>query len=172
MIFYYHMIYSPETDKQVRYCSRLQSLQSLRLQQINMYNNTYSVHDNVLMLCQARLLCLLASYERLPVSTSGYQLLISSPSPPGGSGSPTFPIFMVASFPPWSMHTLLPLSVTGTMIYFLCLSDLARESWSGLQYRRDPVTTVTKSVLITKCCSLVKKDRRSCVISETILETS
>jgi hypothetical protein len=32
MVFYYHMIYSPETDRHVRHCSWLQSL---RLQQIN-----------------------------------------------------------------------------------------------------------------------------------------
>ncbi len=86
MVFYYQMIYSPETDRQVRHCS---CLQSLKLQQINTYNDTYSVYDNVLMLCQARLLCLIASYERQPASTAGYQLLISSP--PGQAGSPSFP---------------------------------------------------------------------------------
>jgi hypothetical protein len=109
MVFSFHLIYSPETDRQVRHCSRLQSL---RLQRINIYNDTYFVHDDVLMSCRARLLCLLASYERLPASTAGYQLLISSPPPQGWPGPPPSPIFMVASFPPGSTHTLVSLSVT------------------------------------------------------------
>jgi hypothetical protein len=75
--FYCHMIYSPETNRQVRHCSWLQSL---RIQQINAYNDTYSVHNGALMSRRARLLCLLASWERLTVSTAGYQLLISSPA--------------------------------------------------------------------------------------------
>ncbi len=82
MAFYYHMIYSPETDRQVRHCSWLQSL---RLQQINTYNDTYSVHDEALMPRRARLLCLLASCERLSIFTVGYQLLIFSPTRRAGS---------------------------------------------------------------------------------------
>jgi hypothetical protein len=88
MVFHCHMIYSPETDRQVGHCSRLQSL---RLQQINTYNDKYYVHDDVLMSCRASLLCLLASYERLPASTAGYQLLISSPPPPWAGRVPLLP---------------------------------------------------------------------------------
>jgi hypothetical protein len=92
MAFYYHMIYSLETDRQVRHCS---GLQSLRLQQINTYNDTYSVHDEALMSLRARLFCLLASCESLSVSTVGYNCLSSlppgkpgPPSPPGIHGDP------------------------------------------------------------------------------------
>jgi hypothetical protein len=111
MVFYYHMIDSPKTDRQVRHCSRLQSLRS---QWINIYNVTYSVHDDVLMLCRARLL---ASYERLPASTAGYQLLIPPPPPLGGPGPPPSPIVMVASFPqgPRTLLSLCLLHLTSCL---------------------------------------------------------
>jgi hypothetical protein len=44
MVFYHHMIYSPQTDNQVRHCSQLQLLS---LQQVDIYNDTYSVHNEV-----------------------------------------------------------------------------------------------------------------------------
>ncbi len=82
--FYYHIIYSSETDKTIRHFSRLQSL---RLQHINTYNDTYSVHDEALKSHRGCLLCLLASCERRSVSTIGYQLLIFSSARLGGSPS-------------------------------------------------------------------------------------
>ncbi len=111
MVFYYHMIYSPETDRQVRHCSRLQSL---RIQQINTYNDTYSMHDDVLMLCRARLLCPLASYEHLPISTAGYQLLIPSPSPRAGR---------VLSFPHIHGGLIFPMVHAHSRL-FVCYSTL------------------------------------------------
>ncbi len=59
MLFYYHMIYSPETDNQRRHRSQLQSL---TLRQADVYNDTYSVHNEVLMSHWARPPVLLASY--------------------------------------------------------------------------------------------------------------
>jgi hypothetical protein len=70
-----------QIDK-IKHCSRLQLL---RLQQINTYNDTYSVHDEVLMSRGARLFRLLASCECLSVSTVGYQLLIFSVARQAGS---------------------------------------------------------------------------------------
>jgi hypothetical protein len=116
MVFYYHMIYTPETDKQISHCSRLQSL---RLQQINTYNDTYSVHDNVLMWCRGRLLCLLASCECLPASTTGYQLLISSP-PPRRAGSPSLPRIHGGPISP---------RVHAHSCSFVCYSYCTREYW-------------------------------------------
>ncbi len=52
----------------------------LRIHQDNAYNDTYSVHKEALMLCRARLLCLLSSWEHLTVSAAWYQLLTSSPT--------------------------------------------------------------------------------------------
>jgi hypothetical protein len=71
MAFYYQMIYLPETDKQVRHCLQLcyQVYNGQYVQQCS--NNTYSVHNEVLMSHQARLSYLLASYGRLPRSTVG-----------------------------------------------------------------------------------------------------
>jgi hypothetical protein len=108
MVFYYHMIYSPETDRQVRHCSQLQSL---RIQQINTYNDIYSVHDDVLMSCRACLLRLLASYEHLPASTAGYQLLI--PPPAGGLGPLLPPYSWRPHFPqgPRTLLSLCPLQI-------------------------------------------------------------
>ncbi len=103
MVFYYHMIYSPETDGQVRHCSWLQSL---RIQQVIAYNDTYSVQNEVLMPCQTRLFCLLSPWECLTVSTARYQLLTSSPI----RRAP--PTFMMTPFPPGSTHIFIPMSVT------------------------------------------------------------
>ncbi len=44
------------------------------------YNGSYSVHNGALILCWARLLCLLSSWERLTVFAVQYQLLTSSPA--------------------------------------------------------------------------------------------
>jgi hypothetical protein len=63
MIFYYNMIYSPETDNQIRHCSRLQLLS---LQQVDIHNDTYSVHNEVLM---PVLLFFWHPHERLAAST-------------------------------------------------------------------------------------------------------
>jgi hypothetical protein len=111
MVFYYYMIYFPETDKQIMHRSRLQlsNLQWSTIQQYN--NNTYSVHNEVLMSQRARPSYLLGSHERLPRSTVGNWLLILSPA---RRARPPFspPPFMVAPFPSGSTHSLLSLSVT------------------------------------------------------------
>jgi hypothetical protein len=57
-VFYYHMIYSPETDHQIRHCSRLQLLKLN--DELMWHNDTYSVHNEVLMSHRARLVVLLA----------------------------------------------------------------------------------------------------------------
>ncbi len=133
------MIYSLETDRQVRHCSRLQSL---GLQQINIYNDTYSVYDDVLMSCRARLLCLLASCERLSASTAGYQLLISSS--PGWAGSPSFPHIHVGPISPRvNAHSCLFVCYSydtniGGGKYASCWSGYAgywQIKWNGARYR-------------------------------------
>ncbi len=125
--FYCHVIYSPETGRQVKHCSWLQSL---RIQQVNAYNDTYSVHNEALMLRRARLLCLLASWERLSVSAAKYQLLISSPD--RGAGPPFPPTFMMAPFLPGSTHTLVPMSVT--VPFHLCIFRIFSDFWTCVNY--------------------------------------
>ncbi len=105
MVFYYHMIYSPETDGQVRHCSRLQSL---RLQQINTYNDTYSVHDDVLMSCRAPSPSSMSSGILWTSAHLHWWVPTAHLFPPGRAESPPSPTFMVASFP-LGPRTLSPL---------------------------------------------------------------
>ncbi len=87
------------------------------------------MHDEVLMSRRARLLCLLASYERLPVSTVGYQLLIFSParcarSPfsPRIHGGPISPRVHTHSLPFVHYSYFLPFPL---VIYFFYPNDLS-----------------------------------------------
>jgi hypothetical protein len=111
MVFYCHMIYSPETDRQIKHCSWLQLL---RIQQVNAHNDTYSVHKGALVPCRPRP-CLLSSWECLTISVVRYQLLTSSPS--RRAGPPFSPSIQDGPISPRVHAHLCPLVCYSTVPY-------------------------------------------------------
>jgi hypothetical protein len=112
MVFYYQMIYSPETNNTIKHdvcygcwCGNW----------CTTHNDTYSVHKRGLMLWQARLLSSEAFWDVYPPPLSD----TNCPPfpPPGGRGPPTPPASKMASISPGSTHTPSTPSVTWTYLW-------------------------------------------------------
>ncbi len=105
MVFYYQMIYFPETDNTIKHdfccgykCGNYYT----------MHNNTHSVHERRLVMWQARLLCFESFRYVYPPPMS--EANCPPFPPPGGPGHPAP---KMAPISPGSTNTPSTLSVTG-----------------------------------------------------------
>ncbi len=108
MVFYYQMIYFPETNNTIKHDSCYGYKYS---NYYTVHNNTHSVHKRLLVMWRARLLCLDAFRYVYPPPLSEANCL---PFPPLGGPGP--PATKMAPFSPGSTHTLSTLSVTAITI--------------------------------------------------------
>ncbi len=112
MVFYYHMIYSPETDNQ---CKTLVTITIT----IYTYNEVRTAVSQCHILCAWWVLDVASSQSSCPpsspmdvLSPSLLQTNCLSCSPLGGPGPPSASQTMVTPFPSGSTHSLIPLSAT------------------------------------------------------------
>jgi hypothetical protein len=115
MVFYYHMIYYPETNNQSETLVTLHLLYTMK-HGLLFHNVTYSVHDEFLMSHLARLVVLLVP-PMDALSPLLLQINCLSGSPLGGPGPVSTPLPMVTPFPSRSTHSLI--SPSATPIVFL-----------------------------------------------------
>ncbi len=80
MVFYSHIIYSPETDRYSKTWLMITVVKDMTEYCTWYTYDTYSVHKGALMSCRARPPCLPASWERLTSSTVWCQLPVLFPA--------------------------------------------------------------------------------------------
>ncbi len=106
MVFYYHIIYCPETNNQHKTLFTITIIKAERWTVV--HNVTYSVHDEVLMSYWSRLVVLLAS----PWTSCHLRCCRLILLPTWRARSPLRPLTHGSHFPQGSCTTLFPLSVT------------------------------------------------------------
>jgi hypothetical protein len=107
MVFYYHMIYSPETDRQIKHRSWLHHQGYNRL--MHTMKRTLCIKEP--WYCAEPVFFVFYHLENVslpPLSGTNCSLL----PPPGGPGPPSAPTFKMAPFSPGSTHIFVPMSVT------------------------------------------------------------
>ncbi len=139
MVFYCHMIYSPETDRHSKTWFTITVIKDMTdyCTQYCMYTyDTYSVHKGGLMLCRACPSCLPASWERLTSSTVWWV-----PHLPQHSRWPRFPQGPCTSLSHCPLQIFFIKQYMYRPLLFCRISDLGESDFAVYQTRQNLVPT-------------------------------